>query len=99
MPITKFKELIPILDVRDVDTALRFYVERLGFDIEFRDEEHPDNYAGVRRDDVRLHMQWQHEEEFKKGTAGTLRVRIIVDEPDALFEEYRGKAYWMSEPK
>jgi uncharacterized glyoxalase superfamily protein PhnB len=91
MPITKFKDLIPILDVRDVDTAIRFYVERLGFDIDFRDEEHSDNYAGVRRDDVRLHMQWQHEEEFKKGTAGTLRVRIIVDDPDALFEEYRGK--------
>src|SRR5260370_42314206 len=91
MPITKFKDLIPILDVRDVDTAVRFYVERLGLDIDFRDEEHPDNYAGVRRDGGRLHMQWQHEEEFKKGTAGTLRGRIIVDEPDALFAEYRGK--------
>ncbi len=98
MPITKFKALIPILDVRDVDTALRFYVERLGFDIDFRDEEHPDNYAGVRRDDVCLHMQWQHEEEFKKGTAGTLRVRIIVGDPDALFEEYRVRAYWMPAP-
>jgi hypothetical protein len=27
MPITKFKDLIPILDVRNVDTALRFYVK------------------------------------------------------------------------
>ncbi len=60
-----------------MDTALRFYVERLGFDIDFRDEEHPDHYAGVRRDDVRLHMQWQHEEEFKNGTAGTLRVLLM----------------------
>jgi uncharacterized glyoxalase superfamily protein PhnB len=36
-------------------------------------------------------MQWQHEDHFKAGTAGRLRVRIIVDDPDALFEEYRSK--------
>src|SRR5260370_37940979 len=91
MPITKFKELIPILDVRNVDTALHFYVERLGFDIGFRDEEHSDNYAGVRRDDVCLHMQWQHEEEFKKGTAGRVRGRDYVDVPHAVFGECKGK--------
>jgi catechol 2,3-dioxygenase-like lactoylglutathione lyase family enzyme len=91
MPVTQFKDVIPILDVRDVEKALRFYVERLGFQIEFRYEEQPDNYAGVRRDGVCLHMQWQHEEEFEKGTAGRLRVRVAVDDPDVLFEEYRNK--------
>jgi len=49
----------------------------------------PKNYAGVRRDNVCLHMQWQHEEHFESGTAGRLRVRIMVDDPDALFQEYR----------
>jgi hypothetical protein len=34
-------------------------------------------------------MQWQHDDEFAKGTAGHLRVRIPVDDPDALFEEYQ----------
>jgi len=34
-------------------------------------------------------MQWQHEDEFRKGTAGRLRFRIFVDDPDSLFEEYR----------
>jgi hypothetical protein len=67
-------------------------VERLGFEIEFRYEEDPESYAGVRRDDVCLHMQWQHEDNFKKGTAGRLRVRLIVDDPDSLFEEYRSKS-------
>src|SRR5260370_12505443 len=38
-------------------------------------EEHSDNYAGVRRDDVCFHMQWQHEEEFRNGTAGEPAVR------------------------
>jgi catechol 2,3-dioxygenase-like lactoylglutathione lyase family enzyme len=81
--------VIPILDVRDVEAALRFYVERLGFRVEFRYADDPNNYAGVCRDRVSLHMQWQHDDEFRKGTAGHLRVRIAVDDPDALFEEFR----------
>jgi catechol 2,3-dioxygenase-like lactoylglutathione lyase family enzyme len=85
------KGVIPILDVRDVEAALRFYVERLGFQVDFRYEEDPNNCAGVSRGDVYLHMQWQHEGHFRDGTAGRLRVRIVVDDPDALFEEYRAK--------
>ena len=91
MRIAKLNDAIPILDVRDVTRALRFYVEQLGFRVEFRYEKDPDNYAGVCRDDVHLHMQWQHPEEFERGTAGRLRFRIIVDDPDALFEEFKAK--------
>jgi uncharacterized glyoxalase superfamily protein PhnB len=91
MPTSELKDVIPILDVRDVETALRFYIERLGFQVDFRWQDDPNNYAGVRRGGVRLHMQWQHEDEFRKGTAGNLRVRMIVDDPDALCEEFRAK--------
>ena len=31
MQSAELKDVIPILDVRDVEVALRFYVERLGF--------------------------------------------------------------------
>jgi catechol 2,3-dioxygenase-like lactoylglutathione lyase family enzyme len=88
MALTYLKDVIPILDVRDVNAALRFYIERLGFQLDFRYEEDPDNYAGVRRGDVCLHMQWQHADNFDNGVAGNLRVRIVVDDPDALFDEY-----------
>jgi catechol 2,3-dioxygenase-like lactoylglutathione lyase family enzyme len=91
MAVAQLKDAIPILDVRDVDRALRYYVERLGFQVEFRYQEDPGNYAGVIRDGVCLHMQWQNEDHFKQGTAGRPRVRIIVDDPDALLEEYRSK--------
>jgi len=53
MAAAVLKDLVPILDVRDLDLALRYYVERLGFQIEFRYEEDPNNYAGVIRDRVR----------------------------------------------
>ena len=91
MPLTTFKDAIPILDVHDIDRALAYYVKRLGFEIAFRYEHDPKNYAGVRRGSVHLDMQWQHEEHFRNGSAGNLRVRIVVDDPDSLFEEYRLK--------
>lgn len=92
MGVAQFKNVIPILDVRNLDAALRYYVERLGFQVEFRYPEDPNNYAGVIRDSVCLHMQWQHEDHFKAGTAGRLRFRLVVHDPDALFEEYRLKS-------
>ena len=91
MAIAKLQDAIPILDVHDVDKALQFYVERLGFEVDFRYEQDPNNYAGVRRDSVYLHMQWQDAEHFERGTAGRLRIRIVVDNPDALFAEFKAK--------
>ena len=86
MGIAKFQEVHPILGTRDIERALQFYVERLGFKLAFRDKSNPTNYAGVRRDGAELHMQFQYEHEM-----GTLRLRLFVDDPDALFEEYKDK--------
>jgi catechol 2,3-dioxygenase-like lactoylglutathione lyase family enzyme len=36
MQSAELKDVIPILDVRDAEVALRFYVERLGFQVDFR---------------------------------------------------------------
>jgi uncharacterized glyoxalase superfamily protein PhnB len=88
---TELKRVIPILDVRDVNAALRYYVEHLGFQVDFRYEGDPNNYAGVSRGNVWLHMQWQDESEFTKGRAGNLRIRIAVDDPEALFEEFKAR--------
>lgn len=91
MPQPQFRDAIMILDVRDLEAALRYYREALGFELDFRSAEAPDNYAGVRRGEVLLHMQWQSEDAFRAGTAGHLRVRIDVDDPDALYAEYQGR--------
>jgi catechol 2,3-dioxygenase-like lactoylglutathione lyase family enzyme len=81
-----FKAIHPILGARDLEKALAFYVDRLGFQIAFRDGSVPTNYAGLRRDDVEVHMQFQYEHEMS-----TTRLRFVVEDPDALFEEYRTK--------
>jgi catechol 2,3-dioxygenase-like lactoylglutathione lyase family enzyme len=79
-----FKETFPILGTRDIRRAIAFYTQKLGFRLAFDDENEPPNYVGFRRDAVGLHMQFQFEHEM-----GTIRLRFLVEDPDALFDEYR----------
>jgi len=79
-----FKETHPILGARDIQRAIEFYIQRLGFTLAFGDKSDPPNYVGLRRDAVELHMQFQSEQEM-----GTIRLRFLVSDPDALFNEYR----------
>lgn len=79
-----FKQTHPILGTRDIHRAIEFYTRQLGFDLVFGDDADPPNYVGFRRDAVELHMQFQFEYEM-----GTIRLRFLVEDPDALFNEYR----------
>lgn len=81
-----FRQAQPILGTRDVAKAVPFYVDRLGFTLAFGVPTNEGNYVGLRRDHVELHMQFQYEHEM-----GTTRLRIVVDDPDALYEEYKDK--------
>ncbi len=89
MPNARLGPAIPVLNVRHIEDALSYYVDRLGFQVDFRYEKDPGTYAGVKRDDVRLHMHWQPAEVFENGKAGHLRFRIPVDNPDSLYAEYK----------
>jgi catechol 2,3-dioxygenase-like lactoylglutathione lyase family enzyme len=86
MHAAMFAQVQPILGTRDIEKAIHFYVDRLGFTLAFRDGSVPTNYIGLRRDGVELHMQFQYPHEM-----GTTRLRIVVDDPDALYEEYKDK--------
>ena len=89
MPL--FRQVNPILGTRDVGRAVAFYVDRLGFRLKFRAGAPPAEYVGLLRDGVELHMQFQYPHEM-----GTLRLRIHVDDPDALYAEYRDKEVFYS---
>jgi catechol 2,3-dioxygenase-like lactoylglutathione lyase family enzyme len=69
---------------RDIQRAIEFYIQQLGFELAFGDDADPPNYVGFRRDAVELHMQFQFEHEM-----GTIRLRFLVEDPDAIFNEYR----------
>ena len=79
-----FRETHPILGTRDLQRAMAFYTQQLGFELAFDDNADPKNYVGFRRDAVELHMQFQFEHEM-----GTIRLRFLVEDPDALFAEYQ----------
>ena len=79
-----FRETHPIIGTRDIARAIEFYTKMLGFDLTFRDSADTPNYIVFRREAVALHMQFQYPHEM-----GTIRLRFLVDDPDALFGEYR----------
>jgi catechol 2,3-dioxygenase-like lactoylglutathione lyase family enzyme len=76
-----FKETHPILGTRDIQRATAFYTQQLGFKLAFGDKADPPNYVGF-GDAVELNMQFQFEHEM-----GTIRLRFLVHDPDALFSE------------
>lgn len=87
----EFNAVIAVLPARDVGEAVLFYVERLGFELVFQDSDARPQYAGICRGGVELHLQFQFERDFKTGTAGQAMLRLVVDDPDVLFEEYKDK--------
>ena len=92
-------DVIPVLPARDVSEAVRFYVERLGFELAFQDSDDDPQYAAVRRGAVELHLQFQFERDFKAGTAGQAMLRLVVDDPEALFQEYMDKGVFPVRPQ
>lgn len=87
----ELSDVIPVLPARDVSEAVQFYIERLGFEPLFQDSDDRPQYAGIRRGPVELHLQFQFGKDFEAGTAGQAMLRLVVDDPDVLFEEYEDK--------
>lgn len=80
----QFKALYPILGSREMEGAINFYTAKLGFELIHRDGEPPVIYAVLKRDAVVIHFQFQYEYEMQ-----TTRLRLSVEDPDALFLEYQ----------
>lgn len=78
----------PVLPVRDIKSAVEYYVDRLGFTKIFADEGQP-GYAVLKRENVEIHLQWHSEEDF--ASVEKLALRFFISDPDALFEEYKDK--------
>lgn len=88
MSTPRFEDVTPVLPVRNVANAVRYYTERLGFRLRFQDDPQTPHYAVVERDEVRLNLQSHDEADF----AGEgLEIRFRIDDVDGLFEEYRDK--------
>lgn len=67
-----------------------FYVNKLGFDIAFADDDKDPKYAGVRRDGIEIHLQWHDEAEWEVEVDRPM-LRIVTKNIELLFEEYKYK--------
>ena len=79
----------PVLPSRNVPALIEFYVTRLGFSLAFQDTENEPRYAGLRRDNVEIHVQWHDPTEWEAVERPMLR--FIVSDVQTLFEEYKDK--------
>lgn len=84
-----FQQVNPVLPCRDVQAAVAYYVDKLGFGLLFQDNPDEPRYAGVGRDGVHLHLQWHNAESFDK--VERLALRFVIDDVDELFAEYQDK--------
>lgn len=78
---TQFRAGVPVLPSPDVNQAVEFYRDTLGFEIAFLSEE---PYAIVTRDDVCIHL-WQCSDPELPTHCGC---RIVVKGIDELYQEY-----------
>jgi catechol 2,3-dioxygenase-like lactoylglutathione lyase family enzyme len=89
MDAATFSEVQPILGTRDVAKAVRFYVDRLGFALAFRRA----NQRGELRQPAARQRRAAHAVSVRarNGNDKAPHCRIVVDDPDALYAEYKDK--------
>ncbi|GAB5526689.1 MAG: hypothetical protein Roseis2KO_45610 [Roseivirga sp.] len=79
----EFKAMIPVLPTADMVRDAKWYEEKTGFVPVFGDK----MYAGLRRDNMSLHLQWHADTEDDPLLGGSV-VKIFVDDVQALFQEF-----------
>jgi catechol 2,3-dioxygenase-like lactoylglutathione lyase family enzyme len=86
----KFHAPIPLLRIFDEAKARAFYIDWLGFTVDFEHRFEPGLplYMGVSRGDCKLHLSEHHGD----GTPGTY-VRVRVDELEAYLAELQSRPY------
>jgi catechol 2,3-dioxygenase-like lactoylglutathione lyase family enzyme len=97
MNTPQFLEVNPVLPVTNMAAAIRFYIEKLGFRLLFKDPAdidlqnpnpiHP-SYAVVGRDQIRLHLQ-SHNPDNPDDRSEPLHIRFRIDDVDGLYTEYQ----------
>jgi catechol 2,3-dioxygenase-like lactoylglutathione lyase family enzyme len=81
------EDVQPVLMCREVAASIRFF-ERLGFALKFASDTDDPVYAGVARDGVEIHLQWQAASQWAHAIdRPTYRIR--VQDVDGLYAEFR----------
>jgi len=80
----------PVLMTGDVRQSIHFF-SQLGFAVAFLDDQGSPRYAGLTRDDVEIHVQW-NELSSNESALDRPTYRFLVQDVDALYREFRAQA-------
>lgn len=85
------KQMSPLLPVTNIENAIEFYTNKLGFDINFR---YQDFYAGIIKDSYSIHLKMKESFNEKKLNKHKEDVDITfsVDNIENLYEELLKKS-------
>jgi catechol 2,3-dioxygenase-like lactoylglutathione lyase family enzyme len=89
--MAKFGRVAPGVPVADMDRALRFYRDVLGFDVQFTNGS-PISFAVLKQGDAELHLSVQ------PAKAGSLHAHLMVDDLDAVHERLQQGAATIRQP-
>lgn len=84
------QKTIPVLRIFDVAKAKEFYIDWLGFKIEFEHhfEENTPYYIGITKDDIKIHLS----EHYGDATPGS-KVFIVCNEIEKYYAELQNRPY------
>ncbi|MDX1939319.1 MAG: glyoxalase/bleomycin resistance/extradiol dioxygenase family protein [Saprospiraceae bacterium] len=80
---TTLLTIVPVLPSADIARDIAWYKEKTGFEAFFYDN----MYAGLRRDNFYLHLQWHADTEDDPLLGGSV-IRIFVNNIQPIFEEF-----------
>ena len=83
------QEIHPVLPVKDVKVAFKYYVEKLGFEIAFADDNTNPYYVGIKRDAIGIHLQCHNSKEWDAVERSILR--FVTQNIEDLFDDYKTK--------
>lgn len=79
----KFSAMIPVLPTADMARDVKWYEEKTGFAPVFGDA----MYAGLRRDNMSIHLQWHANTEEDPLLGGSV-IKIFMEDVQTLFNEF-----------
>jgi len=94
----KINQITPLLLVSDLEQAIEFYVQQLGFALAFRYE---DFYAGIEKDGHPIHLKTDYNLEKEKPARSNnedIDLLFAVDNVSAIFEEISKKGIEIVQP-
>lgn len=81
------QEIHPVLPVKDVKVAIKYYVDKLGFEIAFADDNTNLYYAGIKRDATEIHLQCHNYKEWDAVERPILH--FVTQNIEGIFDEYK----------